>query len=280
MTNFGASTEVSEESASGLTREIYQDMRRCFDAPIVNLIYRRIAADPATLGWVWGTLRPIIVSGELERRAAELLGALDQSEPSPISADQLRSVGIDDESLSTIRRVLDTYNRTNPMNLIAAKMVELALDDRREATPFSGEMVAHHGNTPVSLPPMIDVTQMQSKAQSAMLRLARAASRGSSDIVPSLFRHFGDWPGFIELAAASIHPLTHGSAMAGLVEELGRGAGVAASRLSEAATVPRDGLPAPIGPARDDLYALLRLFPNPICGMILIGFWLRRALPS
>ena len=275
----GQASEVTEDAARGETREIYGDIRACFRGPIVNQIYRRIAATPGCLEWAWGSVRPMVVSGDLESESKDLVRAIEIPAAGEISPEDLLSAGIDQQALATICRVLDTYNRSNPMNVIAVKVLRLSLDAKRHAAPFTVEKDMDAGDAMAPLPPLIDIAGAEGRVRDAMNRFAREASGGSGAIVPTLFRHFGEWPGFLDLAAGTIGPLTRSSSFADLVGRLDREAAAAANRLLGRAETPDDGIVAPTGPSRDALSDLLDLFPTAICGMIVIGWRLRGALP-
>lgn len=272
-------SEITEEAARGKTREIYGDIRACFRAPIVNQIYRRIAATPGALEWAWGSVRPMVVSDDLENEAEDLVRAIDFPAAAEIAPEVLLSAGIDAEGLSTICRVLDTYNRSNPMNVIAVRALKLALDAERLAAPFTVEKNMDAGDAKVALPPLIDTARADPEVRDAMDRFAREASGGSDAIVPTLFRHFGQWPGFLDLATDTIGPLARSSALSDLAGQLDQAADAAANRLLHRAELPDDGISAPTGSSRDTLSDLLDIFPRAICGMIVIGGRLRGVLP-
>lgn len=272
-------SEIPEATARGRTQEIYRDIRGCFRAPIVNLIYRRIAATPGCLEWAWGSVRPLVTSGDLERAAEGLVRSIDHPISTTISDDRLLSAGIDEDGLATVCRVLDTYNRSNPMNLIVVKVLHLALQANRPTVPFAFEKFTDVGAAQQPLPPLIDVATAGPEVREAMRRFAREASGGSDAIVPTLFRHFGAWPGFLDLAAEAIGPLTRTSALPETVGRLDQAANAVAGGLLRNSESPDEGIAPPTGASRAALSDVLDLFPTAIGGMIVIGWWLRGALP-
>ena len=272
--------EITEDAAEGRTREIYRDMRVCFHAPIVNLIYRRIAAIPGCLDWAWGTLRPQVASGALAEAAETMLQAVDLGTADPLPAERLGSFGIDGPARALVRDVLDAYNRSNPMNVVAVKTLSLALESSRPAMPFHIVETMTSDTEPKPLPPLIDYEEADPAVRNAAARLGRYASGGSNAIVPTLFRHFGACPGFVRLAAEIIAPLARSSALSDAVDRLDGATQTASRQLFQSLGARQEGIPAPVGQSQDELRGLLTLFPPAICGMTVIGRTLRAALPS
>ena len=272
--------EITEDAAEGRTREIYRDMRACFEAPIVNLIYRRIAAIPGGLDWAWGTLRPQVAGGALADAAEDMLLAVDLGTTDLLPEERLETFGIDGPAIALIRDVLDAYNRSNPMNVIAVRTLSHALEAGRPATPFRVAETMTSDTEPTPLPPLIDYAEADPAVRDAAARLGRYASGGSNAIVPTLFRHFGACPGFVRLAAEIIAPLARSSALSDAVARLDGATQTASQRMIQSLGKASDGIPAPVGQPRDELRGLLTLFPPAICGMIVIGRTLRAALPS
>ena len=55
---------VRETEAQGRVREIYDDIKRLFGVPYVNVIFQAYAASPKFLEILWSTLRPTLQSAE------------------------------------------------------------------------------------------------------------------------------------------------------------------------------------------------------------------------
>jgi hypothetical protein len=119
---------ISESEATGLIAEIYSDIRRVYRVSVVNLIWRHLATIPGGLPWAWSTIRPLYVNGTLGREAAALRAALSLPELPPWPTAALISVGLQDEDIAGIRRVLAAYDRTNAMALIAFLAVQFRLE--------------------------------------------------------------------------------------------------------------------------------------------------------
>src|SRR5581483_12041102 len=73
MTTSGADSipAISEAEATGDIAVLYQDLRATLGVPFVNLIWRHLATVPGGLAFVWTLVKPLYVSGELDRLSAE-----------------------------------------------------------------------------------------------------------------------------------------------------------------------------------------------------------------
>lgn len=270
-------SEIPESGTEGPVKAIYDDFKACFAAPMVNLIYRRMAGLPGCLEWSWGTLRPFVLSGALEVEGRALLNGLRDGHVPVITTEDLRAAGVDEEAMTAIALVCEAYNRSNPMNLIAAKLLERALDAGAPAGGFSP--AKSNANSPPTLPPLVDIDDANAELRDLFRLLARQASGGSEAIVPTLFRHLGHWPGFLALAAEAVSPLAESGALQFAATAMQDGAERAAARLLASTAVAAPVTPAPAGDAAKSLVEILTLFPPTICGMIVIGRHLRRSLP-
>lgn len=274
------SREIAEAAAEGDIRAIYADLKASFDAPMVNLIYRRMAAIPGGLSWAWSTVRPLARSGDLAAAAEELLGGIDHGAQRDISAHALAKAGVDGQGPAIIRGVIDAYNRSNPMNLIVTKVLMRALDTGRPALTYDSSASAVDSRTPPSLPPLVDMDQTNPETVNLLHRLARQATGGSEAIIPSLYRHFGEWPGFLSLAEETVAPLADGEGLHSAATALEHDAEAIATRLLGTMNAEEGSLAAPMGQELDAMRDLLELFPPAICALIVIGGVLRRSLPS
>lgn len=270
--------EISEKAATGATAAIYAEIRSGLGVPMVNLIYRRMAALPGSLEWAWSTVEPSARSGALRQEADAVIGGMNLGAVQVLSTQSLRAVDIGEEALTTIVGVVDAYNRSNPMNVIAAKMILQALDADRSAPPRATSSQTPSPAITPALPPLIDVAAAAPDIQDVLRRLARQASGGSEELIPTLYRHFGDWPGFLGLAADIIEPFVRDGGLA-FAADIEQAAGHAAHRLLAAQEEQPAGIAAPTGSVKDGLSSMLKIFPGTICGMIVIGGLLHSALP-
>jgi len=269
--------EIAEADATGRTREIYDDFKASIGLPMVNLVYRHMATTPGCLEWAWALLRPHFVSGAMARVAEHLVAGLDLGERDPISRDRLRDAGVAAAAESAIARTLDAYNRANPMNLIALAVLSRELEspvaDGDEAPPASEPIPTR---PTVTLPPMAAVSDLPAEIEAVLSVLATQAGVGGEAVVPTLYRHLTDWPGYLDIAVSAGARLIENGYLNREASALREKAYSAADRLPRYTT----DLPAPSENQRHSLLRLIELFPMLIARMMVIGVHLRRSMPD
>ncbi len=276
-TNKHVFAEIAEADATGRTREIYDDFKASIGLPMVNLVYRHMATTPGCLEWAWALLRPHFVGGALAREAERLLAGLDLGEQWSIARHELRDAGVDAAAQSAITWTLEAYNRANPMNLIAMAVLARELEDRapdgEEAPPETGPLPPR----PISaLPPMVDISALPRETQDVLGVLAAQAGVGGTAVVPTLYRHLTEWPGYLDIAVFAGGRLVDNGILDRETSALREVAHRAANQMPRYAT----GLPAPSASQRNNLLGLIDLFPILIARMIVISVQLRRSMPD
>ena len=151
--------EVPETEATGPVADIYADIRRTQQLPLVNLIWRHLATRPAALEWAWTIARPLYASG-LARHAAERLSdeaTLPDLPPVPLEATT--ALGLTSEDRDAIDLILRAYNRGNGPNLIALSAVLVSPE-----AIASSEAAPLPDSAPVKLieelPPLLALAQL------------------------------------------------------------------------------------------------------------------------
>lgn len=124
---------IPEAEATGATKAIYEDFKAVTGVPVVNLIFRHIATLPGCLAWSWEVLRPLYASGAVATYATHLMDDLETPTVPHLPRAALRAVGVDALGESAINRILDAYNRSNPMNLVALTTLLTYLADPDQA---------------------------------------------------------------------------------------------------------------------------------------------------
>ena len=107
-------------------------------------------------------------------------------------------------------------------------------------------------------------------------RLVDQARVGGRAVVPTLYRHLTDWPGYLDLAVTTAARLDDDGSLDREASVLQVAAHGAANQMPRHTT----GLPAPSASQRNNLLGLIDLFPTLISRMIVISVQLRRSMPS
>lgn len=272
--------EIKESDATGRIAALYDDIRAVIGVPMVNLIFRHMATIPGCLDWAWLTVRPLYLDGRIPAAANALTGevlpgvTVDMRaavDAEPLTQDDLQAVG----------RVLDAYGRANPMNLIGLSVIDLALDGAPqdaglEPAVLPDETGLLQPNALPTLPPMIDPATAPERVRTALQALAVQIHRGDTGVIPSLYRHFGTWPAFLEGLKPALAEVFEGEGF----EDAARA--MQARGEQQAAAFYR-GLPLPDMAPPDDatvktLKGLIGQFPPNICRMTVLATVLRRGL--
>jgi len=271
--------EIKEDDADGITAAYYDDIRAVIGVPIVNLIFRNMATVPGCLEWAWTVVRPLYVSGAIPLAAEKLTDAVLPGKTVDLSGP-IAAEGLNSENIGEVARVLDSYGRANPMNAISLNVLDLILDhSARKSEPFASKpLVAEVLLKPEGLKtllPMVDPATAPDRTQTALTRLAIQIHGGNTGVIPSLYRHFGAWPVFLEsLESAIEHALSDGIQNAS--QEMLKNSQREALNLYNGLSLPKMSFPDET--AIKTLNRLITHFPPNICRLTVLATLLRRGL--
>ena len=249
----------------GELAECYADIRTVIGTAVVPLIYRHIATLPGCLDWCWQTLRPCYLSGALPAAAERLMNRISLPPLRPFSHPQLKAAGINAATAKTMGRVLDIYNRSNPMNLVGLRALRVILSENisppgapAAQRPTPSAQMDTFPPVPEQVPPMLTAAQMDAATLALIHELSNIGveSRGAS--LPSVYRQLAHWPGFFPLAITLLESLEASGWLAATVAALRKDVGREVAQL--AAHLPWTALPMPQGTPRKSLEAIIERF--------------------
>ena len=112
---------VEEETATGIVREVFEDIKKSRGLAKVPNFWRAIAHRPEYLRSEWTKLRTIMETGTLDRRTKEIIAvavsATNNCEYCLHShTDVLRSLGMTDAELVELMSVVDYFNGSNAVS--------------------------------------------------------------------------------------------------------------------------------------------------------------------
>ena len=274
--------EVPEAEATGATAEIYASFRRTSGAALVPLIYRHLATFPGGLEWTWGVIGPFMDSGELPARAARAVAmAVNGELPGlPHAVLKLR-LGVD--GLAGIARVLDLYNRTNPINIIAVKLARFVLSGEAPE-PVADEIAAPPQAEPakeIPAPPQIVAVEAIPPNLAALVgQLSSPGATAGDGIVPGLYRHLANWPTYLAVAARALLPHYEAGAVAESAARVRAHADAEAAGAWARLDRGKIGREEPSSEVRAQMIASLDAFVARIPEMVVVGAMLRGAMPA
>jgi hypothetical protein len=268
---------VTEADATGEIASLYADIRQTLGVPLVNLIWRNLATIPGALDWAWSSLKPVYEDGSIQAEAYALRVGQTLPDVSSLDPSALADAGLSAADLATIETILDSYDRSNPLNLVAigALLVLLQGETGAASATISAEPVVE---PPVggTMPELLSLDEMEADTANLVRAVNVLGTRGKAHIMVSMPRHLAHWPTYLELYRSIIAPLEGDGSLAASIDAViadGRSRGARlASRLS-AGSVPN-------GEARAATEATLGdFYQNAIARMIPVVSILRKALP-
>lgn len=224
---------IAEADATGEIAALYADIRATLGVPIVNLIWRNLAAIPGGLAWAWGAVKPLYAAGRVQNEARALRTAQRLPEMALLPAAALRACGVDAAAERTIRAILDSYDRSNALNLVTLSALMARL---RNAPAPDAAMPAPAGapEPPIgaALPPLLALAEMTPEAAELVRAVNRLGTRGRDHILVSMPRQLAHWPGFLALYWSLLAPVDNDGRLSACIDAVradarARGAGLA-----------------------------------------------------
>ena len=268
-----APPEIAEEDARGTIADLYGDIRAVTQRPVVNLLFRTLAAAPGALDWSWRRIRPAYQTGTLERigRTLAISSDLFNSASSNLTRSALASAGVDTDALTTIRTIFDHYNASNRSTVVAVMLLQHALD-RPVAIEVPASIANEPPTPPYTLPPLLQVDQMATDLRERVVNLSGRLSKGGAVIVPGIYRHLAHWPGFIELMTDVLGPLFDAGAISEQIASVGRQAEAQITELIAAPSIrPSDDKDRLEPDIRDAVSTITAEFRHKVAEMLVIG---------
>jgi hypothetical protein len=194
-------TAVDEASATGETASIFADIRETMGIPLITSIWRGLADMGDSLRMVWSAAKPIYLSGHTEAALARVIEQTGLPIPQSLAPTQLACTGIDDPDLAAIRTIIDAYNRSNGMNMLAlAALVAPETSERGSARPRT---------TPIwdEFPALMPRDAIDDRTWDLVRHVNAFGAPGIDAHVATLWRHLAHWPNLLSLIYSAFAPL-------------------------------------------------------------------------
>lgn len=211
--------EIPEGEAPEGIREIYRDVQFTLRVSFVPLIFRVLAAHPASFRHVWQELKPTItdqweeaadgIRGRAVPQALERLPGRDHRE-------RLRKLGYSEGQVEEIQDQLRVYHYLDPKLTLLTLALHEALEGRRVGV--SSEVVWPSG---WGIPPFMPrVGRLEpTEADGEIAQLFEDAKRALGlPIVPDEMRTLAQWPEYLQSAWKDVAEVSRREAYAEIVE--------------------------------------------------------------
>lgn len=208
MSDHQALSEVAVADASTETRAIYEKIMVATGVGSPALIYRHVAVFPGFLKWVWDLAGPEIESGHVVRHALAAADRVPTVSLPPITPTVFDETGVDGDARNTVRAMLATYNRMNPVNLAIFTTIRAMLDPS-VAPPIGNtalpDVPPAPAAAPIPLPAPVDVAAMPEDLRKTVRALSSTIPiPDGAAVTPTLYRHFAIWPDFMRYLAPGL----------------------------------------------------------------------------
>ncbi len=231
--------EISERDATGRVAELYEEIRRAVGLPLVNLVYRVLAANDR-LEPAWAELGPNLRDPGIAGMALDLVDEVGISCP-PIPDAALATVGVSTTERVRSRSTVAAYMHANPRNMLAVTALLEEAPGTRAAPPSVDEAVP---SPDWDILPMASLDELGPQARALIDEMsAPLVTPGEGALVPSLLRHFAHEPALLAVLWTAIAPAVssgavtqNGEAVADRARTLARSLPYAVRPLTDAAT--------------------------------------------
>jgi hypothetical protein len=207
-------TAISEAEATGRTAEIFADIREVMHIPLITSIWRTLADIEDGLEATWAATRPIYETGQPDAALQALKARSEFPVPGPLSADTLGSAGLLVEDRPAFSAVINAYNRSNGMNLIALNAL---------VVEPSGQASSYALTSPDPWPelrPLLEKEEIAPKTWALLERVKLLGAVNDNPSIATLWRHLARWPGLLSLVIESYEPMQQEGAIAEAIEGL------------------------------------------------------------
>jgi hypothetical protein len=278
--------EVPDGAASADLNAIFSDIKRLWAIDSPALFFRALAAIPGALPQCWKVLATHASSGHMQQ-AATAVTTMVESRLTTCNFEQIstESLCLSGVEWGHIENALASYNRANPMNLMAVAILTVRGAGSPNERPCTADQSVWQPSEKLALSTtMLGVESIGAVALESIDRLALDSDRNPDTVscvapraalVPSLYRHLARYPAFLRFAAEVLDSGHLRQQLAGLVDS----ARVVALERADAILAPSRLSSQRIG-FSDDVDSLVRRFLVKVPEMVVMGVFLRRLIPG
>ncbi len=261
---------ISEAEATGETAMIFADIRETMQLPLLTSIWRTLVAIPAGLPAAWVAAKPLYQTGQPEAALLQLREQALPPIPEPLAPGQLACAGVSPHDLPAILSIIDAYNRSNGLNLIALT----GLIAMPSGAPPNNPVPPALPPWP-ELPPLLAEADMAVDTWTLLQHINRFGAAPPVSGLATLWRHLAHWPGLLALVHAGFSPLHQdGTIQRATVHTLdfAQAAGASIAHLRQQ--------PASMPVAAREMITTYVLDPGKVARMVAIGHGLTRWLQT
>ena len=233
---------ITEAEATGEIADLYTEIRAGLGVPVVNLIWRHLAVIPGGLPWAWNSVKPLYETGAIASEAEALRSGITISPGRGLSSDAINVIGLSPDDTARIIMVLDSYERSNAMNLLSLSALYARLDGRQNVDATRVGQSNPGKAVEGQMPKLLSLDEMSADTRQVVLALNEFGARTA--IMPSMYRHLAHWPGFLALLHVYLATIDADGRLEAMMQQILSDAAAKAEHLGGALAEPETELSA------------------------------------
>ena len=188
-------TAVSEDQATGKTAEIFLDIKKTMQIPLITSIWRGLAGMNNSLEDVWILTKPIYLSGTPELALNHMLNSISFPLPTKFNSEKFNA-----EDLKHIKDIIKVYTKSNGMNLMAlSAFIKSEYKPRVVISNITPKIVE------ASFPRLLNKEEISNKNWEIVKKVnSLGGIKNKDNHVATLWRHLSYWPNFLDKAYENI----------------------------------------------------------------------------
>ena len=188
-------TAISEDQATGKTAEIFLDIKKTMQIPLITSIWRGLAGMNNSLEDVWILTKPIYLSGTPELALNHMLNSISFPIPTKFNSQIFNA-----EDLKHIKDIIKVYTKSNGMNLMAlSAFIKSEYKPRVVISNITPKIVE------ASFPRLLNKEEISNKNWEIVKKVnSLGGIKNKDNHVATLWRHLSYWPNFLDKAYKNI----------------------------------------------------------------------------
>ena len=188
-------TAISEDQATGKTAEIFLDIKKTMQIPLITSIWRGLAGMNNSLEDVWILTKPIYLSGTPELALNHMLNSISFPIPTKFNSEIFNA-----EDLKHIKDIIKVYTKSNGMNLMAlSAFIKSEYKPRVVISNITPKIVQ------ASFPRLLNKEEISNKNWEIVTKVnSLGGIKNKDNHVATLWRHLSYWPNFLDKAYKNI----------------------------------------------------------------------------
>jgi len=191
---------ISEDKAKGKTAEIFSDIRKTMNIPLITSIWRGLADMNNSLEDVWVLTKPIYLSGIPELALKKMINSVRLPLPNKFNHTEFNQ-----KDIKNIREIIKVYNKSNGMNLMA--LSAFISSEYKPSINIINANIKKNILTP-KFPRLLDKEEISIETWDIVKNINSIGSpKGINSHVATLWRHLAHWPNFLSLVYKNFNKL-------------------------------------------------------------------------